>query len=352
MMNRCAFLLLVAALLHAFDSGAATAPLNASDIATVSRTAASVGPVSPDSLLLVLNKSDDEAVLVNTSTFEIVGKVPTGHRPHEAAVSTDRGLAYATNYGAQEPGSTITVLDPTTREVKGTWRLEACPRPHGIWTSRDGRLVWVTCEMAEAVLELDAAEGKVLKRWKTDQQGSHMLVPTPDEKKIYVANVGSGTVTSIERATGRTTTIPVAPQSEGIDVSPDGREVWVGSNGAHTLSVIGTAADSVLASFNAGGRVPIRVKFTPDGSQVWVSNAESNSIAVFDARERTKLATIPVGAVPVGILMSPDGRLAFVANTNANQVTVVDVRKRKVLRTIQTGNEPDGMTWWKGAGGG
>ena len=99
------------------------------------------------------------------------------------------------------------------------------------------------------------------------------------------------------------------------------------------------------ATFESGGKFPIRLKFTPDGSQAWVSNAQSNTVAVFDAKTRQLLDTIEVGEVPVGILMTPDGGRAFVANTNANQITVIDVPDRKVLRSFTTGTEPDGMAW-------
>jgi YVTN family beta-propeller protein len=137
--------------------------------------------------------------------------------------------------------------------------------------------------------------------------------------------------------------------TEGIDVSPDGKEVWVANREmqqpAGTITVLDAASDAILAAFSSGGQMPIRVKFTPDGKEVFVSNARSNSVTVFDAASRKLVATIAVGAVPVGIQMTPDGKRAFVANTNDNKVSVLDVPGRKVLRTFQTGTEPDGMAW-------
>jgi len=307
-------------------------------------------------LLIVLNKSDHEAALVDPATYEVVAKLPTGRGPHEAATSPDGRFAYVSNYGSfavfregerprMEPGNTITVLDLKARAVKATFELGDYRQPHGLWVSKDGSRVWVTCEGAQAVLELDASSGEILKAWKTNQNVSHMVVPTPDEKKLYVANIGSGSVTVIERSTDTVKTVPTGAGAEGIDVSPDGREVWVSNRAAHSLSVIDTATDRVRVTLESGGQVPIRVKFTPDGREVWVSNAQSNSVTVFDVRTRQLLATIEVGAVPVGILMTPDGRRAFVANTNANQVTVIDVPARTILRTFTTGTEPDGMAW-------
>jgi YVTN family beta-propeller protein len=313
-------------------------------------------PVAAGGTLLVLNKSDHEVAFVDSETQKVVAKLPTGRGPHEVAVSPDGKLAYVANYGAHglfregvqpkfEPGHSLTVVDLAKRQVRATFELAPYGQPHGIYVSRDGRLVWVTVEASQAVLELDASTGKILRTWKTGQNVSHMLVPTPDEKKLYVANIGSGSVTVIERESGSVRSVPTGAGAEGIDVSPSGHEVWVTNRGANTVSVLDAKTDAVAATIESGGRFPIRVKLTPDGRQAWVSNAQSNAVAVFDTATRNLLGTIEVGAVPVGILVTPDGKRAFVANTNDNRVTVVDVAARRVLGTFSTGTEPDGMGW-------
>jgi YVTN family beta-propeller protein len=306
--------------------------------------------------LLVLNKSDHEVALVDPTTQKVVAKLPTGRGPHEVAVSPDGRVAYVANYGAHgifregeapkfEPGASLTIVDLEKRRVRATVDLKPHTQPHGIHASRDGRLVWVTTEASQSVLEIDAASGKILRSWKTGQDVSHMVVPTPDERKLYVANIGSGSVTVIDRSTGGVKSVPTGAGAEGIDVSPDGREVWVTNRGANTVSVIDVKTDAVAASFESGGKFPIRIKFTPDGRQAWVSNAMSNAVTVFDVASRKPLGSIEVGAVPVGILIAPDGKRAYVANTNANQVTVIDVAARRVLGAFSTGTEPDGMAW-------
>ncbi len=318
---------------------------------------------APADVLVVLNKSDHQAALVDPSSYEVIAKLPTGKGPHEVATSPDGRFAYVSNYGSygfhpgeqpkQAPGHTITVADLKQRAVRTTFELSPYSKPHGIWVSRDGKLLWVTCEASQAVLELDAATGKVLRAWKTNQETSHMVVPTRDEKKLYVANIGSGTISVIDRTNGEGTkdpmdavkTIPAGKGSEGMDVSPDTRELWVANRGANTISVISTASDTVVASLDSGGKTPIRVKFTPDGKQAWVSNMDSNTISVFEPASRKLVATIEVGKLPVGIQITRDGRRAFVANTNANQVTVIEVASRKVLRRFTPGTEPDGMAW-------
>ena len=310
---------------------------------------------APADLLIVLDKSDHEAVLVDPHTLQPVARLATGRGPHEVAVTPDGRLAYVSNYGmynvfregqrVNEPGNTLTVLDLERRAIRDTFDLGEYSKPHGLVVSRDGRRLWVTCEGSQAVLELDAASGAVLSAWKTAQETSHMIVPSADERKLFIANIRSGSATVIERATGRVTTVPTAPGTEGIDLRPDGREVWVTNRADSSISVLDTERDTVVAKIESGGRMPIRLKFTPDGREAWVSCAESNAVTVFDARTRRLLATVPVGAVPVGIQMAPDGKRAFVANTNDDLVTVIDVVARKVVATFTTGNEPDGMAW-------
>jgi YVTN family beta-propeller protein len=309
-----------------------------------------------DGILIVLNKSDHEAALVDPESYEVITKLKTGLGPHEAAISHDGRFAFVTNYGAFNlfretggqrggPGNTITVLDLKERKAVSTFDLGEYQQPHGIQVSADGSVFWVTVEAAKAVLEVNAGDGSIQKKWGTNQDTSHMIVATPDEKRLYVANIRSGSVTVIDRTNDSVKTISTGAGAEGIDVSPDGREVWVTNRSANTISVIDTTTDRVVVTFESGGQFPIRARFTPDGKQVWVSNGRSNLVAVFDAATRRLLGKVDVGEVPIGIVITPDGQRAFVANTNANQITVIDVPGRKVLHSFTTGNEPDGMAW-------
>jgi YVTN family beta-propeller protein len=306
--------------------------------------------------LIVLNKSDNQAALVDPKSLEVVARLPTGQGPHEVAVSPDGRLAYVSNYGSsavfrsgekrrQEPGHTITVIDLEAKMVRDSFDLGTYTMPHGIRVSRDGTRVWVTCEGAQSVLELDAQSGAVRNAWKTDQETSHMLVPTLDEQRLYVANIRSGSVTIIDVESDLVRTVVTGAGAEGIDIAPDGREVWVTNRSDNTISVIQVGRDSVLATFRSGGEMPIRVKFTPDGHWALVSNARSNKVTVFDAARRRRIGVIRVGVVPVGIQLTPDGAHAFVACSNDNQIKLIDVKNRKVTRSFSTGNEPDGMAW-------
>jgi YVTN family beta-propeller protein len=306
--------------------------------------------------VVVVCKSDFQLALVDPATEKVLLKLPTGLGPHEVAVSPDGRTAYVSNFGRysiypagdtkhDKAGNTITVIDLTERKVKTTFDLGSHTGPHGMVVSRDGKIVWMTTETPQAVLEVDSATGKILHVWNTTQERSHMIVALPNETKFYVTNTVSGSVSVIERSTGEVKVLATGPGTEGIAISPDGKEVWAASRLDDKISVISTATDSIVAAFPSGGKGPKRMDFTPDGSQVWVTNPSSNQTTVFDAHARQLLASLTLSKGPSGVYVSSDGRQAYVTNANANELTFIDVPSRKILGSMPIGTDPDGVAW-------
>ncbi len=306
--------------------------------------------------LVVVCKSDFQLALVDPVTETVVAKLPTGKGPHEVTVSPDGRTAYVSNFGRysvypagdtehDKAGDTITVVDVVARKVRATFDLGTHTGPHGMVVSHDGKLLWVTSETPQAILELDSATGKILHVWNTNQVRSHMIVVTPDEKKFYVTNTVSGTVSVVDRGTGEVKILATGPGTEGIAISPDGKEVWAASRADAKIEIISTATDSIETSFPSGGKGPKRMQFTPDGAQVWVTNDGSNQATVFDARSREVLGNLTLSKAPSGVSISSDGSHAYITNANANELTFIEVASRKILGTLAIGTDPDGVAW-------
>ena len=295
-------------------------------------------------VLLIVNKGEDTLSIIDPADYSEIARLPTGANPHEVAVSPDGNIAYVSDYGGAQ-GSTLTVVDLETNSVTATWSTEGNIGPHGIWVSDDGDRVWATTETTQSVVELDTASGEVTNSWSTDARGSHQLTPSLDDRFLYVADIGEGTLTAIDRELDVVNAIEVGGGPEALDVSPDGSEIWVGLRDDHEIAVIDAATGEITDRFASGGQMPIRLKFTTDGARVYVSNAVSGAVAVFDAESRELITTIDVGAVPVGILMAPDGSRVFVANTMDDFITVIDPDALDVSGRVTAGDEPDGMAW-------
>ena len=316
--------------------------------------------------LLVLNKSDNTVSLIDLSTRKTVATVPTGVGPHEVAVSPDGKTAVIANYGAQTPGSSLTIVDVPGKKVIKTIDLGEYRRPHGIvWLK--GNHVVVTAEGNKALLVVDINAGRISNAVVTNQNVSHMVAVSPRHGRAFVANIGSGSVTVIDlKANERITDIQTGAGAEGIDISPDEKEVWVTNRAANTVSVIDAGSLKVTNTLSSKD-FPIRVKFAPGGKFVLVSNARSGDLAIFDAGTKAEIKRVSMevkaneasnssgrifsqfgrSPVPVGILVAPGLAHAFVANTNADIVTMIDLKTWQIADRLTTGKEPDGLGYSK-----
>jgi YVTN family beta-propeller protein len=318
--------------------------------------------------LIVLNKSEATASLIDPGSTREVARVRTGDGPHEAAVGGDGRLAVVGNYGTRSTaGSTLTVFDVGTAEVIRTVELRrgetTYHRPHGI-AFLDSRRIVVTCEAEQSVLVVDVEAGRVERAIPTDQRVSHMVALSRDGGRAFVANIGSGSMTVLDLNRGvKLADVATGAGAEGIAVSPDGEQVWVTNRAEDTVTVVDAVSLEVLATLEAPS-FPIRAAFTPDGRHVLVSLARSGEVAVFDAAKRSLTRRISMEAragderdqrlfgdrfgdspVPIGILIPPDGARAYVANTNADVVTIIDLEDWKLAGRLTAGKEPDGMAW-------
>lgn len=316
-----------------------------------------------DGTLIVLNKSEATASLIDLSTGKAVAAVPTGEGPHEVAVSGDGRRALVTNYGpARKPGSSVTLIDIPGAKAIRTIDLGEYRRPHGVQFLSDERYAVVTAEANHALLLVNVRSGQVTKVGDTEQLTSHMVVVRPRGDRAYVANIGSGSMTAIDiLKKDRLKTVKTGDGAEGITITPDGSQVWVTNRQADTVSVVDAESLKIVETFPVAA-FPIRVKITPDGKRALISCARSGDVAVVDVASRREVGRISMelkakadtegrlfseqfgeSSVPVGILIAPDGKRAYVAHTQADAVSVIDLEKGEVVDRLTPGKEPDGL---------
>jgi YVTN family beta-propeller protein len=299
--------------------------------------------------LLVLNKEDATFVIVNPTSGAIEATVPVGMGPHELTASTDGKYAFASNYGTgSAPGHTISMIDIAAR--KELRRIDTAPlsRPHGL-AFANGKL-YFTAEADKKIARYDPAANKIDWQFETGQNATHMVLPTRDLKTIFTSNIASNSVSAVEQgATGAwtQTVIPVGQGPEGIELSPNGREVWSAHSRDGGVSIIDVATKKVVQTIPLGTKRSNRIKLTPDGRFALVSDLEAGDLVVVDAPARKEIKRLALGKAPEGILIPPDGGSAFVAVNGDNHVAVVDLKSWTVTRKLNTGAGPDGMAWVK-----
>jgi YVTN family beta-propeller protein len=318
---------------------------------------------TPANAVLVLAKRDNMLLIVDPSSLQVIARIPVGNDPHEVIASTDGKTAYVSNYGSGAY-NTLAVVDLVAQKALPAVDLGALRGPHGL--TFVNRKVWFTAERAKAIGSYDPDAKSIDWILGTGQDRTHMIYVSPDMELIVTTNVSSATVSMIEhKAEGvlgaggtpagrptrvpvgdwNETVIPVGKGSEGFDVSPDGKEIWVANAADGTVSIIDAASKQVRETLAADVGGANRLKFTPDGKLALISTLRGSDVTVIDTATRKTVKRIAVGHGAAGIVMQPDGARAFVACSPDGYVAVINLHSMEVIGRIEAGHDPDGLAW-------
>jgi YVTN family beta-propeller protein len=325
--------------------------------------------LTAQSTLLALSKRNHTLSVIDPVTLKILYTLPVGPDPPEVIASADGTTAYVSNYGFGA-NHTIAVLDLVHHKALPSIDLGPLSGPHGLDFA--GGKLYFTAEGAKVIGTYDPATHKVNWVLGTGQNRTHMVYVLPDLQHIVTSNVASATVSLIDlqevhmgpppgmhppagmqpppgppqvRKDWNETVIPVGHGSEGFDLSPDHKEIWVANSQDGTISIIDYAAKKVIDTLHPDVLSANRLKFTPDGKRVFVSLLGNPDLVILDATTHNVVKRLPIGTGAAGILMDPTHNRAFVANTPDNLITVIDLTTLTITTHIPNINEPDGMAW-------
>jgi DNA-binding beta-propeller fold protein YncE len=304
-----------------------------------------IGQTKP--VLVALNKAEANMAIIDPATMTVTGKVAVGDGPHEVVLSPDGKTAFVSNYGNQQPGNSISIIDiASAKELK---RVDLLPvyRPHGIQLI--GGKLYFTAGPNRMIGRVDAATGKVDWLMGVGQNVPHMIAGTADQKKFVTSNIGSDSVTIFEFQNGahnpgpsKITHIGVGKQPEAVDLSPDGREVWAGLNAEGMVEIVDAVGYKSVAKIDVKGR-PYRVRFTPDGKTVVCTMLPTKEVVIIDVATRKETKRFKLESVPMGIAFSADGKTAYISVVQPDAVLKVNLDSGEVTGRVVTGQAPDGI---------
>jgi hyaluronoglucosaminidase len=222
-------------------------------------------------------------------------------RAADLAGTTSRGAqAYVCNFGYDDqPGTTITALDLTSRRVEASVTTGSLPSAAA--ATPDGHLLLVTDQGDDNLAVLDGATDRLLAHIPTGEEPDAVAV-SPDGKTALVANVDDDTVTPVNLTTLRA---------------------------GHPIEV-GSRPDAVAI----GG---------PDGTTALVADLEGNTVTPINLGTMTAGAPIPVGDEPDAIIFNPDGTTALVADFGSGTVTPINLVTMHPDPSVSVGPGPTAL---------
>ncbi len=333
--------------------------------------------------LLVVNQAEGVVTVLDPTGGEVLSTIRVGLGPHEIAVSPDGRMAVVSNYGLEQSGDSLSVIDTENQRLLRNIPLileEHRPdlglvtrtfhRPSGLTFTRDGERVLVTSEDEQVLLLVDISAGRVLAAIETEQTLSGQVLLDRDGKRAFVANSGSGSISVIDLGRRRLIrNLETGGGSQGMALHPSKDELWVANSETNSISVIDTQTLAELAEFPCATD-PVRLAFMPDGSALLCVNRQEGSVSVFETENHRLLHEIrlrkrevnvdedPVAVSqpsdlrrscePTSIQLAPGGLTAWVTCSRSGLLAELDLRAFTVRRYLETGSEIPLTVAWSG----
>ncbi|WP_282791929.1 YncE family protein [Streptomyces sp. CC224B] len=323
-------------------------------------------PCAASDTLAVVSQSGPSVTFFDAATFERQEVLTLPPEPHELCFDPRRRLLYATSayvsgyYHANAGRATaVSVIDVATRTVVDVIDTTPDHAPHGIVLDGARDRLYVSVEATDTepggVVVYDARDRRRITRVPTLAPGPHWFAITPDGRKGYATNKEAPFVTVVDLERDRPAGRVEVPGSEGLDVSPDGRYVYVAApkgdfvprpSAQPGIRVVDTATDRVVRVLPTEGVVfpvhatatglllagELRMSADPDAA---LGGQRNGVLTVFAPDTFEQVGQVEVGRFPLTITSSPDGSLGFVAGVVSSTVTVVDLRRMRVVTTLE-----------------
>ena len=153
-----------------------------------------------------------------------------------------------------EFGARLIKVDVAKQKVMGKVALPAGGMPQDVKLSPDGRTFYVADMQANGVYAIDGDLMKI-RDFVPTGKGTHGLYASRDSKVLYVSNRGEGTISLIDFATGtvaRKWTLPGGGSPDMGGVSADGKVLWLSGRYNGEVYAIDTGDGHLLARIKVG----------------------------------------------------------------------------------------------------
>jgi YVTN family beta-propeller protein len=236
--------------------------------------------------------------IVDARRGAVIAQIPIGSDPNQMTLTKDGRFAYVPMRG--EAKIAVVQLDPL-RLVK---KLPSPAGPHDAYTSADGSRIYVGAQFGTGIVVIDPASQSVLHAIPTPE-GVRPIRPAPDGKTLYVAlsNLLGFVVVDVEsRKIVRRVELGTLPEG----MPQPYRATWT-----HDLQL------------------------SPDGRELWLCDDINDLLRVIRLSDMKEVAQIRTGHFPHWFAMRPDGNVLFASLWFSDAVAAVDIKTRKVLKNIQ-----------------
>ena len=200
----------------------------------------------------VVNTTSGTVTPITTATGTAGPPITVGKYPMSIAITPNGKTAYVANYGS----GTVTAISTATD--RATAQIEVGKMPQAVLVSPDGKTAYVANFGSNSVSPIDTATNKAAPAIAVGSE-PYALAIVPHHQSMYVVNYGSGTVTPSFHGheQGRAGDPEWAPTRSRLPSAANGGTAVVANEGSNNDTTIDTATGA--SSTSPVGNAPVSV---------------------------------------------------------------------------------------------
>lgn len=294
----------------------------------------------------VANLGEDTVSVIDLLDVVEVARVPVGEGPYQVSLTPDERWVWVTNSFS----NTVSIINTATNVEEGRVRVGNLPR--GLDIGSDG-LAYVVNTGEASVSVVDTVARAVVTTVVGLPTNVWDVVVSPDGNYAYLTTEGaSGEIYRLTFGTWETATLlsGVAGCGAGIDISPDGKTLYIADPCRKALRVVNLGDETWSERELTLGQGAWEVAFSPIGGLAFVSNEflpppsqGLDTISVVETAGHSELRIVAVDHAPIGMAPLGNGRYLYVTNWGSGTVSLVDMEPGEVVATIAVGDKPWGI---------
>ena len=314
----------------------------AAAVTLLSAVAAHAAPAASSELAYVGNQASGTISVIDTTRDVVVRTVPTHGKigTKIQAVLADRDGKHL--FAVDADANALVEVDALSgRIIK---RIHVGRAPEGAALSPSGKTIAVCVEDDNLAVLVDVATATVTHVIPTQGKNPEHCVFSDDEHWLMTGNENSGDVDIIDLQMARSVAlVHTSGRSRGVAWLPHQSIAYVAEESAGGVDIVDAAKHAVIGSIRTGLR-PADAIATADGRRVFVSNGGDGTVSAIDTANRKVIATIRVGKRPWNMAITHNGKKLYVANGRSNSVSVIDTEKLALIKNIAVGKLPWGVS--------
>jgi YVTN family beta-propeller protein len=313
--------------------------------------AAALGTGSPGvaaepgkSRLYVTNSLGDDITVIDLASLKPSGDIRVGKDVHGACAPADGRRLFTTI----ELENNLKVIDTATDKITDTIKLTG--RPNQCASTPDGRYVGVPIRDGNSVDIVDTVEKKVVRVLPV--RVPHNCYDAHNNQEMFVSSMGSDEIDVIDlKKMEYSAKIPVGGIPRPYAVSLDGKRLYSALTDLHGFVIVDLPARKVLTRVELPPAPPLNcpleartpthgLELSPDGKELWVTSLADSGVYVYDIATGKTSKEIHTGLCPNWITFTPDGRYCAVSNSGSDDCSIFDTRERREVARVKVGKGP------------